>query len=130
MFSGYERRDEPLAPLPVFLRRVRRNLLVVLGFVAFSLILGTLGYHYLGELAWIDAFLDASMILAGMGPVNPITATAGKLFAAFYALYSGITFLSLVAFCAAPIYHRMLHHFHLQTESDEDKKGHGRRGGS
>lgn len=69
---------------------------------------------------WIDALLNASMILAGMGPVDPVKATAAKLFATFYALYSGIAFLTMIAILMAPALHRFLHKFHLEI-SEEDR---------
>src|SRR5438876_5698240 len=117
-FRRYEHKDQPLAPMPVFLRRVRRNALVVLGVLAVSLAIGTVGYHVLGRLGWLDAFLNASMILTGMGPVDRMETPEGKLFSAFYALFSGVTFLTLIGFLVVPIYHRLLHRFHLQTEGD------------
>jgi hypothetical protein len=122
-FRRYEKKDDPLAPLSVFLRRVGRNALVAAGVIAVSLAAGTAGYHYLGRLGWLDAYLNASMILTGMGPVDRMETAEGKLFSAFYALFSGVTFLTLVAFLVAPIYHRLLHRFHLRTESDEDRHG-------
>src|SRR5436305_11698229 len=117
-FRHYERRDQPLAVLSVFLRRVGRNALVVLGVLAVSLAAGTAGYHFLGRLGWLDAFLNASMILTGMGPVDRMETPEGKLFSAFYALFSGVTFLTLVGFLVAPIYHRLMHRFHLQADGD------------
>ncbi len=88
--------------------------------VAFSLFMGSAGYHYLDGLSWIDALLNASMILAGMGPVDPVKSTAAKLFATFYALYSGIAFLTMMAILMAPLLHRFLHKFHLEI-SEEGK---------
>ena len=111
-----ERRTDRLAPFPVFLSRLWGNLLVAAGIVAFSLTLGTLGYHYLGSVGWVDGLLNAAMILTGMGPVDKMETTEGKLFATFYALYSGIAFLTMVAVILTPLYHRFLHHFHLTTE--------------
>jgi hypothetical protein len=87
--------------------------------VIFSLILGTAGYHYFGHITWVDGFLNASMILTGMGPVDRMETTEGKLFAAFYALYSGLAFLTMVTVIIAPIYHRFLHHFHLLSDDDK-----------
>lgn len=81
--------------------------------LTFSIGIGIMGYHFWGDLAWIDAFLNASMILTGMGPVDHLNTAAGKLFAAFYALFSGISFLTFVAVLFAPIYHRFLHKLHL-----------------
>lgn len=93
---------------------------VVATIVAFSLFIGSAGYHYLGNQPWIDALLNASMILSGMGPVDPLTTTAAKLFATFYALYSGVAFLSIVAILMAPLLHRFLHKFHLEVQGDKD----------
>lgn len=115
-----EKKNQPLAPLPVFLRRLARNFLVSLGVVAFSLTIGTAGYCYFGGLPFEDGFLNASMILTGMGPVDRMTTTGGKLFAAFYALYSGLAFLTMVAVLLAPVYHRFLHRFHLCDDDNED----------
>jgi hypothetical protein len=78
-----------------------------------SLGIGVLGYHYLDGLSWLDSFLNASMILAGMGPVDAIRTDAGKWFASFYAVFSGVVFLSTVAVFLSPIAHRFLHKLHL-----------------
>src|SRR4030042_2952545 len=86
----------------------------------FSIGIGTAGYHVWGELSWIDSFLNASMILTGMGPVDHLMTNHGKLFAAFYALFSGISFLTFVAVLFAPIYHRFLHRLHLNIEGDNE----------
>ena len=77
-------------------------------------VMGSAGYAYFGELGWVDALLNAAMILTGMGPVDRMVTTSGKLFAAFYALYSGIAFLSMMAIIIAPILHRFLHRLHLE----------------
>jgi hypothetical protein len=116
----FERKSEPLAPVCQFLLRLRRCFAITLGIVAFSLGLGTTGYHYLADLGWVDALYNAAMILTGMGPSDKPSSTAGKLFATFYALYSGIAFLTLVAILLAPVYHRFLHQFHLSEEDDDD----------
>ena len=84
--------------------------------VAGSLGLGILGYHFVCGLGWVDALLNAAMILTGMGPVNEITTTAGKLFAAFYALFSWVAFLTIVAVLLSPLVHRLLHRLHLEME--------------
>lgn len=110
----YETKDDPLLPRAEFLARLGRSFALTLVIVAFSLLLGGAGYHYLGELPWIDAVLNASMILTGMGPVDPMRSTAGKLFATFYALYSGIAFLTMMAVLLAPLVHRLMHKFHLE----------------
>ena len=111
-----ERRGDRLAPLNVFLSRLWGNVLVAAVIVAFSLALGTLGYHYLGNVGWIDGLLNAAMILTGMGPVDKMESTEGKLFATFYALYSGVAFLTMVAVILTPLYHRFLHHFHMTAD--------------
>lgn len=82
-------------------------------FLAFSLGIGTLGYHLTAGLGWVDAFLNASMILTGMGPVDRLESDAGKLFSAFYAIYSGVAFLTFCGVLFTPIYHRFMHRFHL-----------------
>jgi hypothetical protein len=110
----YEHHREPVLDTGRFLRRVRRHGTMGVVLVVFSLGLGTLGYHVFGQLAWIDAFLNASMILTGMGPVDPMRTPEAKLFASFYALYSGIVFVSTAAILLAPFVHRMLHRFHAE----------------
>ena len=109
----YEHHKQPLAKKSVFAKRLALNGLIGLGFLFFSLGIGMVGYHYLESLSWIDSLLNASMILGGMGPVNPLQTVAGKIFASFYALYSGVVLLAAVGILAAPIFHRFLHHFHL-----------------
>ena len=112
----YEHHRQPLASRQVFARRLALNGLVGLLLLGFSLAIGMMGYHFLENLSWIDVLLNASMILGGMGPVNPMQTNAGKLFASFYAIYSGVILLASVGVLAAPIFHRFLHHFHLADE--------------
>lgn len=88
--------------------------------MAGSLALGVLGYHLLAGLSWLDALVNASMILTGMGPVDGIKTVAGKLFASFYALFSGVAFLTIVAVLLAPAVHRFLHRFHLDLAGDPE----------
>jgi len=91
--------------------------------VSGSLALGVLGYHLIAGLSWIDAVVNAAMILTGMGPVNEMTTVGAKLFASFYALFSGVAFLTIVAVLLAPAVHRFLHRFHLDLAGDaEDGK--------
>ena len=80
-----------------------------------SLAVGMCGYHFLERLPWIDALLNASMILGGMGPVDPLKTSAGKLFASFYALYSGLAIISVAGLLLAPVVHRLLHKFHVDN---------------
>ena len=112
----YEHHRQPLASRQVFARRLALNGLVGLLLLGFSLAIGMMGYHFLENLSWIDSLLNASMILGGMGPVNPMQTNAGKFFASFYAMYSGVILLASVGVLAAPIFHRFLHHFHLADE--------------
>src|SRR5512147_1479114 len=112
----YEHHKQPLASKKVFAQRLTRNGLIGLTLLAFSLGVGMLGYHFLEDLSWIDALLNASMILGGMGPVTPLQTNAGKIFASFYAIYSGVILLASVSILIAPIFHRFLHRFHLADE--------------
>ena len=114
----FEHHSQPLATQAEFTQRVLRYSLVTACVILFSLGIGVLGYHYLESLSWIDALLNASMILGGMGPVNALQTNAGKVFASFYALYSGIVLLASVGVLAAPIFHRFMHRFHLEIEAD------------
>src|SRR5580765_924954 len=110
----YERRTEHLLSRAKFLRRLGRHAAVSLSFVAGSLSIGIMGYHFLEHLPWIDALLNASMILGGMGPVDPVKTVPGKLFASGYALYSGLIVLVAAGIIFAPVFHRLLHRFHLE----------------
>ena len=112
----FEHKASRLLSSREFLSRMARCIAMMLAIIAFSLAIGTAGYHYFGNLHWIDALLNAAMILTGMGPVDPMTTDAGKLFATFYALYSGVAFLTSVAVLAAPVVHRFMHKFHLDVE--------------
>jgi len=112
----FEHHTQPLATRAEFVRRILRYSLVTAGIILTSLAIGILGYHYLESLSWIDSLLNASMILGGMGPVNPLRTNAGKLFASFYALYSGIILLASVGILVTPVFHRFLHRFHLELE--------------
>ncbi len=117
----FEHHREPLISRKEFIHRQLKYAGFAAIVLAFSIGIGTAGYHYWGELPLIDAFLNASMILTGMGPVDHLNTTSGKLFASFYALFSGISFLSFVAVLFAPIYHRFLHKLHLNIEEDGDQ---------
>ena len=119
----FEHHKEPLLNRKEFTSRLLRHLGFGSMILSVSLGIGTAGYHILGKLRWIDAFLNASMILTGMGPVNQLETDGGKLFAAFYALFSGVAFLTFVGVLFAPIYHRFLHRFHLGMEDEDDKAG-------
>jgi hypothetical protein len=116
-----------------FYKRVVVNTAIGVGIIGGSLGIGVLGYHFLGHLDWLDALVNASMILGGMGPVDPITAATGKVFTSIYALYSGIVFLLTVGIIIAPVAHRILHRMNMETEEDvvkeeEDKGAEGPEG--
>lgn len=112
----YEHHKQPLASRKTFAGRLALNALIDMGILFISLAMGMAGYHFLEGLSWIDSLLNASMILGGMGPVTPLQTDAGKVFASFYALYSGVVLLASVGVLAAPIFHRFLHHFHLAED--------------
>ncbi len=112
----YEHHKQPLAKNSVFAKRLALNGIIGLALLTFSLGIGMAGYHFLESLSWLDALLNASMILGGMGPVNPLQTAAGKIFASFYALYSGVVLLAAVGILVAPIFHRFLHRFHLAED--------------
>jgi hypothetical protein len=114
----FERRSEELLPRELFIARVMRHAGIAAGMIAGSLLVGVLGYRITEGLAWVDAVLEASMILAGMGPVHDLHTTAGKLFASGFALFSGVVFLTVAAVALAPILHRFLHRFHLEPDDD------------
>jgi hypothetical protein len=109
----FEPFSQPILPRGRFLLRLGKHMGVSIALILFSLVLGMLGYHAIAGLAWIDAFLNASMILTGMGPIDPMLTRGSKLFAGIYALYSGIAFLTSVGVFFAPVLHRVLHRFHL-----------------
>ena len=112
----YERRKHPLLSPAAFRRRVSWHFLIALLAISGGLGIGVLGYHYLGGLGWVDSLLNASMILGGMGPVDPLTTTSAKLFAAGYALFSGLAFIGVASLLVAPFAHRLLHRFHFDGE--------------
>jgi len=112
----YEHHKQPLADPSVFAKRLALNGIIGLLLLLFSLGVGMLGYHFLENLSWTDSLLNASMILGGMGPVSPLQTTGGKIFASFYALYSGVILLASVGILATPIFHRFLHRFHLAED--------------
>ena len=113
-----EHKRQPLAPLGLFLRRLARNSGIALLVVCSALFIGVFGYHTLESLPWIDALLNASMILGGMGPVNELRTDAGKIFASVYALFSGLVFMLVAGILFTPILHRFLHRFHLESSQD------------
>lgn len=111
----YEHRTQPLLPSRQFGRRVARHGGIALAVLLVSLGGGTLGYRLTEGMSWVDALLNAAMILTGMGPAAPLHSTAGKLFASGYALYSGVVFLVVAGLLVAPFIHRLLHRLHMEA---------------
>ena len=120
--TRYERRNEKLAPLPVFVRRVIESTAMAVALIGISLFIGIVGYHWIAGLPWVDSFLEASMILGGMGPIKELHTSGAKVFASSYALFSGLIFIAVMGFVLGPVAHRMLHSFHLD-EKDLQKSG-------
>ena len=114
----FEHRKQPLLPRPVFYARLARSSAFALVIILCSLGIGMAGYHYLETMSWLDAFVNAAMILSGMGPVNPLQTSGGKLFAGCYALFSGLAFITSLGIVFAPIFHRFIHKFHLESEQE------------
>lgn len=99
-----------------YFQKIAANIVAGSLVLLFSSLIGTLGYRYFFSLGWVDSFYNASMILTGMGPVNAAPSAAAKIFASFYAIYSGVAFLTCVAIVLSPVVHRFLHKFHLDIE--------------
>jgi len=117
LLPEFERRGQPVIPSHHFLLRLAHSGIISLALIAFSLAIGMIGYHKLEDLSWIDAFLNASMLLGGMGPVNTPVTYAGKLFAGLYALYCGLSVIIAAGVIFAPVVHRILHKFHMEGHS-------------
>jgi len=115
----YERRHEPLLPRRQFYRRMARSAGLGTLLIFLSLAIGVCGYRFFEGFNWIDAFLNASMILAGMGPIGELHQPAAKIFASLYAIYSGIALISTSAVIFAPLVHRMIHRFHLEEDVED-----------
>ena len=113
----YERHGQPLLSRRLFVRRVVRSLAAGALIITVSLSVGMLGYHWLENMRWIDAFANAAMILSGMGPLEPLKTDGGKLFAGLYAIYSGLAVILIAGVVFAPVVHRFLHRFHLELDS-------------
>src|ERR1043166_2847192 len=116
----YEKKSQPVIPLSRFLLRLARSAAIAGGIIFGGLGVGVLGYYFTENLPWLDAVVDASLILARMGAGNQPNTVAGKWFASAYALFSGIVFLTVAAVLFGPVVHRLLHHFHLSEMEEED----------
>ena len=115
----FEHRKQALLPQREFMRRLGWSVAAGFVLILFSLSIGMIGYHFLGGLPWIDAFLDAAMILSGMGPLSPLHGDAVKLFAGCYAIYCGIALIATTGVILAPVIHRGLHKFHLEWDQEK-----------
>jgi len=112
----FEQKHQQIAPAPVFIKRLFIFIGIAILLILFALFIGIAGYHWIAGLSWVDALLNASMILGGMGPVNPLTNAAAKIFASLYALFSGLVFIAVMGIVFSPIVHRMLHKFHIDEK--------------
>jgi hypothetical protein len=117
----FEHRLSPLLPLPEFRARLAKMVALGLALIAASLAVGMLGYHFIAGQSWTDSYLNAAMILSGMGPVGDLKSTGAKIFAGTYALYSGLALILIAGIILSPVVHRFLHKFHLEP----DKKAGG-----
>lgn len=119
-FRGFERKHHPVLSRRQFTKRLARSAGIATGLILVSLFAGMCGYHYLETQQWVDAFLNAAMILGGMGPVDPLKTAAGKVFAGCYALYSGLIVIVSAGVILAPVFHRMLHKFHAEGDDSHN----------
>jgi hypothetical protein len=118
----FEHRSQALISRAQFVRRMATHAALATGVVAGSLLIGVLGYRLSEGMPWVDALLEAAMILAGMGPTHELRTLSGKLFATGYALFSGIVFLTIAAVLFGPVLHRFLHRFHLDLSEHGGEK--------
>jgi hypothetical protein len=112
----YEHKHQPVISRTAWLRRVARSGWIVAVIITIALLTGIIGYHTIGGLGWVDAFLEAAMILGGMGAIAPMHGDAVKIFAGCYALFSGFVVLTTSGIMLAPFVHRLLHRFHADSK--------------
>jgi hypothetical protein len=112
----YETKNQPLVSRALFFKRMLWNVFVAFALMFICLMVGILGYHYTDHIAWIDSLHNASMILSGMGPVVEIKSVGGKLFSSFYALFSGVAFITNIGIVLAPLAHRIYHQLHVSED--------------
>jgi len=117
----FEHKDEPVLERALFLRRLAASTALGLGAVAVSLAVGMIGFHAIEHMEWIDSFLNATMLLGGMGPLEHDRSTAGKLFEGIYALYSGLAVISFAGIIFAPVIHRAMHKLHADPPPDDEE---------
>ncbi len=114
----FEPKHQPLLPRRLFLRRFARNFLLGLGLIGVSLAGGMAGYEYFEGMNMVDAFVNAAMILSGMGPIGELKTNGGKIFAGCYALFSGLVFIGSAAVLVAPWLHGLLHRLHAEPDDE------------
>src|SRR5580698_9888999 len=124
----FEHRTDSLLPRRAFFTRLAVSAGIGLLLVAVCLGIGMVGYHGFENLSWVDSFANAAMILSGMGPMATLQTNGGKIFAGCYALFSGLAFITIIGFVLAPITHRFLHKFHLDSAAAATKKKTGSSG--
>lgn len=117
----FEHRLQPPISARAFARRMARQGGYATMLVAGSVLVGMAGYHWIAHLSWIDAFVNACMLLGGMGPVGDLTGNPAKIFAGIFALYSGLVFLAITALILTPVFHRVIHRFHWDASKHESK---------
>ena len=113
-----ESKHEPIAPVSVFRRRIMKSVLYGMVILFVCLLIGVFGYHYTAGIGWLDSLHNASMILSGMGPVVEIKTVSGKWFSSFYALFSGVIFITNIGVILAPAIHRFFHRLHVPPQND------------
>ncbi len=118
--THFEHRTEKVIPRRAFVERMARALGIWLALTVGGLVIGMIGYSATEGMGPADAFVNAAMILSGMGPVQELHTTAGKLFAGFYAIFSGLVIVIATGFILAPLYHRLLHRFHVESGKDKE----------
>jgi hypothetical protein len=114
---------KPLLPRKLYLQRVVLSACLGIGFIFTCLFIGMLGYHWFEKMPWVDAFVNAAMILSGMGPVTNLQTDGGKIFAGCYALFSGIALITILGIIFAPVVRRFLHKYHLEYLENNDDAG-------
>ena len=119
----FEAKSKPLLPRPSYYARLARSAAIGLLVIVIALGAGMFGYHHFEGMPWIDAFANAAMILSGMGPLATLATAQGKLFAGFYALFSGLVFVVVMGIVFAPVVHRFMHRFHLEMDKMDKKNG-------
>ena len=119
----FEHRSKPLLPRRQFYTRLAQSAAVALLVVVVVLGIGMVGYRVFEPMTWVDAFVNAAMILSGMGPVSSLQTDGGKIFAGCYALFSGLAFLTSIGIVFAPAFHRFLHKFHVEETKRDSKTG-------